>query len=64
MQKRYVNSRTGARTVVMAHQSRPRKKDFTTLEQHAHVLSGILERPVRYVDDIFWLRCKGEYKGA
>ncbi|MDI6702019.1 phosphoglycerate kinase [Methanothermobacter wolfeii] len=43
----------GARTVVMAHQSRPGKKDFTTLEQHAHVLSGILERPVRYVDDIF-----------
>lgn len=43
----------GARTVIMAHQSRPGKKDFTTLEQHSHKLSEILGRPVRYVEDIF-----------
>ena len=43
----------GARTVVMAHQSRPGKNDFTTLEQHARALSGILRRPVKYVEDIF-----------
>lgn len=43
----------GAKTVILAHQSRPGKKDFTTLEQHAHALSKILGRPVIYVEDIF-----------
>ncbi len=43
----------GAKTVLIAHQSRPGKNDFTTLRQHAETLSNILERPVGYVDDIF-----------
>jgi phosphoglycerate kinase len=43
----------GAKTVLLAHQSRPGKKDFTTLQQHSEVLNHLLERPVRYVDDIF-----------
>ncbi|CDG64342.1 MAG: phosphoglycerate kinase [Methanobacterium sp.] len=43
----------GAKTVIIAHQSRPGKKDFTTLEQHAESLSNLLDRPVNYVDDIF-----------
>jgi phosphoglycerate kinase len=46
-------SNKGAKTVLLAHQSRPGKKDFTTLEQHANVLSKILDLPVSYVDDIF-----------
>lgn len=46
-------SRKGAKTVVLAHQSRPGKKDFTTLEQHAKSLSKVLGREVGYVDDIF-----------
>ncbi len=46
-------SNKGAKTVLLAHQSRPGKKDFTTLEQHSHVLSKILDLPVSYVDDIF-----------
>ncbi len=37
----------------MAHQSRPGKKDFTTLKQHAESLSKILNHKVEYVDDIF-----------
>src|SRR5512145_3125574 len=43
----------GAKTVLLAHQSRPGKNDFTTLEQHAHALSKILGLPVIYVEDIF-----------
>ena len=43
----------GAKTVIIAHQSRPGKKDFTTLEQHAEALSNLLDSPVRYVHDIF-----------
>ncbi|MTK63991.1 MAG: phosphoglycerate kinase [Methanobacterium sp.] len=46
-------SKKGAKTVVLAHQSRPGKKDFTTLEQHADALSNILKHEVVYVDDIF-----------
>lgn len=43
----------GSRLVIVTHQSRPGKKDFTTLETHAGKLSQLLGRPVRYVDDIF-----------
>ncbi|WP_414469684.1 phosphoglycerate kinase [Methanobacterium sp. ACI-7] len=46
-------SKKGAKTVILAHQSRPGKNDFTTLEQHAKALSKIIKRPVNYVDDIF-----------
>ena len=42
-----------SRTVVLAHQSRPGKKDFTTMEPHAKMLRGILRQKVTYVDDIF-----------
>lgn len=43
----------GAKTVILAHQSRPGKKDFTTLEQHSNVLSKIVGKPIKYIDDIF-----------
>ncbi|MGB8234170.1 MAG: phosphoglycerate kinase [Methanobacterium sp.] len=46
-------SNKGAKTVVLAHQSRPGKKDFTTLKLHAESLSKILNHKVKYVDDIF-----------
>jgi len=43
----------GAKVVILAHQSRPGKKDFTTLEVHAKVLSELLGREVVYLDEIF-----------
>lgn len=43
----------GARVVLLAHQSRAGKKDFTTLEAHARRFSQLLHREVTYVDDIF-----------
>ncbi|NLB00449.1 MAG: phosphoglycerate kinase [Methanomicrobiales archaeon] len=42
-----------ARLVILTHQSRPGKKDFTTLEVHAAKLERLLGRPVTYVEDIF-----------
>lgn len=39
--------------VILAHQSRPGRRDFTTLEEHAKVLSRILGREVEYIDEIF-----------
>ncbi len=41
-----------ARVVVLAHQSRKGSWDFTSLEQHAELLSRHLSMPVRYVDDV------------
>ena len=42
-----------AKVVLLAHQSRPGKKDFTTMKPHAHLMSKYLGRQVSYVDDIF-----------
>ncbi|MHA1687985.1 MAG: phosphoglycerate kinase [Promethearchaeota archaeon] len=39
--------------VVMGHQSRPGSKDFTSFELHAEEIRKLLDRPVKYVDDIF-----------
>ncbi|MGE4395804.1 MAG: phosphoglycerate kinase, partial [Methanobacteriales archaeon] len=49
-----------AKVVILAHQSRPGKKDFTTLEKHAEILSDILGRPVKYVEDIFGCAAREE----
>jgi phosphoglycerate kinase len=43
----------GAKVVVLAHQGRPGEPDFIPLKQHAEVLSRILGKSVKYVDDIF-----------
>lgn len=42
-----------AKVVLMSHQSRPGKNDFTTMKPHATRLTRILKRRVKYVDDIF-----------
>jgi len=39
--------------VILAHQSRPGRRDFTTLEEHAKVLRKIVGRDVEYIDEIF-----------
>ncbi|MEJ2248297.1 MAG: phosphoglycerate kinase [Candidatus Lokiarchaeota archaeon] len=39
--------------VVMAHQSRPGSKDFTSLSLHAEELKKYVDMPVKFVDDIF-----------
>lgn len=52
-----------SRVVILAHQSRPGKKDFTTLEGHARYLERLLHRPVTYVDDIFGRSAKEAVRG-
>jgi phosphoglycerate kinase len=51
-----------ARLVIITHQSRPGKKDFTTLSAHAGRLGRLLHRPVRYMDDIIGSRARGAVK--
>ncbi len=42
-----------SKVVILAHQSRPGKKDFTTTKNHAIVLSKLLNRNVDYIDGLF-----------
>lgn len=56
--RRYVEtieglSEAGARTVVMAHQGRPARKDFLSLEKHAEMLSISLDQPVDFLPGFF-----------
>ncbi|MFQ5801162.1 MAG: phosphoglycerate kinase, partial [Candidatus Hydrothermarchaeales archaeon] len=44
---------TESKVVILAHQSRPGKRDFTTLERHSQVLRRLTKRRVNYVDDVF-----------
>jgi phosphoglycerate kinase len=48
-----IRALSDSRVVIVTHQSRPGKKDFTTLEAHAEKLEQLLGRPVTYVDSIF-----------
>ncbi|MDD2626700.1 MAG: phosphoglycerate kinase [Methanomethylophilus sp.] len=47
-----------AKVVILAHQSRKGKWDFTDLSQHAHLLARNLNSPVQYVDDVIGDRAK------
>ncbi|MCS7121943.1 MAG: phosphoglycerate kinase [Archaeoglobaceae archaeon] len=51
-----------AKLVLLAHQSRPGRKDFTTLEEHAKVLSKLLGKEVEYLDEIFSSRVQEKIK--
>lgn len=42
-----------SKVVILSHQSRPGKSDFTTLEPHSKLLSKLMRRNIDYVDDIF-----------
>ena len=41
-----------AGVVVIAHQSRPGKGDFTSLQPHADLLKSVCSQPVRFVEDV------------
>jgi phosphoglycerate kinase len=42
----------GHRVVVMAHQGRPGRDSFVSLDQHADLLAEYVETPVAFVDDV------------
>lgn len=49
-----------SKVIVLSHQSRPGKSDFTTLEKHTQVLSNLLRKEVRYIDDVFGTCARNE----
>lgn len=48
-----INALSDSKVVIIAHQSRPGKEDFTSLEKHAVYLRRILGRNVRFIDALF-----------
>ncbi len=41
-----------AQVIILAHQSRPNRVDFTTMERHADRLSRLLGREITYIPDV------------
>lgn len=46
-------SNRGAKTVIMAHQGRPARKDFLSLRPHAEILSDSIDQEVEFVPSFF-----------
>tara|TARA_Y100000589_G_scaffold319939_1_gene349152 strand:+ start:457 stop:1758 length:1302 start_codon:yes stop_codon:yes gene_type:complete len=42
-----------ARVIVLAHQSRPGKLDFVNLEKHGERMSQIIDKEIKFIDDIY-----------
>lgn len=51
-----------SKAVLISHQSRPGKKDFTTMEEHAKRLTQLLKKEVKYVDDVFGSHARNSIK--
>ncbi len=51
-----------SKVVLLAHQSRPGKKDFTSLAKHAKLLTKRLGKDVTHIDDFFGSRALGAVK--
>ncbi len=52
----------GAKVVILAHQGRKGEPDFIPTKQHAEILSKVLGKPVKYVDDLFGEKAKRAIK--
>lgn len=42
----------GAAVVILAHQGRPGREDFLHLNQHAEILQKMIDREVRFIEDV------------
>lgn len=51
-----------ARVIVLAHQSRPGKLDFVSLEKHSERMSNIIGRKIKFVNDIYGEKAIQEIK--
>jgi phosphoglycerate kinase len=52
----------GAKVVILSHQGRKGDPEYTDLKQHADILEKMLNRPVKYVDDLFGEKAKNAVK--
>ena len=42
-----------AKVIILAHQSRPGKLDFVSLEKHAKIMSKIIDIEIKFIPDIY-----------
>jgi phosphoglycerate kinase len=52
----------GAKVVIASHQGRVGNKDYTGMEKHTKVLEKILDRPIKYVQDVIGSDAQREIK--
>jgi len=64
MSRKSIGELEDSKVVLMTHQSRPGKSDFTTMGGHAKLLRRAIGRPVTYVDDIFGSTANHAIKSA
>ena len=48
-----INSLSKSKLIVCSHQGRVGRDDYVSLEQHAKMLANILDRDVKFIDDVF-----------
>lgn len=48
-----INSLSKSKLVVCSHQGRVGREDYVSLEQHAKILATMLDRDVKFIDDVF-----------
>ncbi len=55
-----IDALKNSKLVLLAHQSRPGRSDFTTLEKHARILEKLYSANVKYIDCLFGSTAKKE----
>jgi phosphoglycerate kinase len=58
-----VNDLRDAKVIMIGHQSKPGKSDYTTFRGHAIRLSGVFGRKVMYIESLFDSKALGAIKG-
>jgi len=51
-----------AKVIILAHQGRPGKWDFTSLEKHSKELSRLMNEEIKFVDDVYGEKAIDEIK--
>ncbi len=51
--RRTLNELRRSKVVILAHQSRPGKRDYVSLEPHAEVFTKIIGKEVEFIEDLF-----------
>jgi phosphoglycerate kinase len=57
-----INAMNEAKLVVASHQGRVGNKDYTGMEKHAEVLEKLLNKKIKYVEDVIGTSAKNEIK--
>jgi phosphoglycerate kinase len=55
-----INSLKDSKIVMASHQGRVGNTDYTSMEKHAKVLQGLVNRKIKYVDDVIGTTAQNE----